>query len=609
MNTGDDLVGRARARGAEALLARQRPEGTWRGTHDAGPLFTGAALGLEHALGVLRPADAAAGVRYLRAVQRADGSAEAWPFAGRGGHEATCFWYAGMHAAGVPDDDPAVVRARRYIDAHGGLGENLLIVRAFLAAAGALDPPTLPRMPVEHTLIPGHEAFLGRFFGVNALVPLHVVPPIVRGLRDGGGSRGWLRRLADARVVEYLSARQDASGSLAGVPFYTLLMALALRLSGVPADDARIVRAVAYNRATYASDERGLFVGVFHCENWDTAHAVRVLGPDAGGSIRRGLDWLLAAQSRVPSPEDWQMPRPGAPRVGGWSWQAGNTLNPDIDSTAVVLSALGAHARIHSDVARAAEIGAAWLLSMQNQDGGFAAFSHGKRSPPPGPLYLPKARARGLAWLAGARDRLEHWLAEHGDPSTADVTGRVLHGLGALGYRIGDTRIDRAVAFLARHQTESGAWWGRWAINYLPATSYIVTGLCAVGVSSDARLVRRAVAWMLSRQNPDGGFGEHPDSFVSPELAGVGESSVQVTSMVLWALAEAGAGAGTPWGAARAARWLLERQLTDGGWNDDACYGVIFPHRYYYHSDSFPTPLALEALRAWQAVKRDFPKT
>jgi squalene-hopene/tetraprenyl-beta-curcumene cyclase len=284
--------------------------------------------------------------------------------------------------------------------------------------------------------------------------------------------------------------------------------------------------------------------------------------------------------------------------VGGWSFQAGHERNPDIDSTAVVLSALATRdSTDRPELERAVALGTDWLLSMQNRDGGFAAFSHGKRAAPPGPLYLPPEPRRGLR-IRDLPSRVERWLAEHGDPSTADVTGRVLHGLGSrLTWR--DERVARAIAFLRRHQTASGAFWGRWAINYLPATSYILTGLRAVGVPTHDPMIERAVRWMLGCQNADGGFGETPRSYELAGWAGRGPSSIQVTGVVVWALVSAGAG--NTDGVSRAVRYLLSRQSASGGWDDECCYGVIFPHRYYYRSDLFPTHFALEALRAYQS--------
>jgi squalene-hopene/tetraprenyl-beta-curcumene cyclase len=590
------------ARGLDALHRWQRADGSWQGQNDAGPLFTAATLAFERALGVLRPEDAAAGVAYLRATQLADGSAEAWPFWGRGSLEATSFWLAGMRAADIPDDDPAVAAARQWVERQGGLDRNRTIVKALLAAVGLIDARSLPPISLLFKLLPGHEALASRIFGVNALVPVHTLPPLIHGLRRRGRPSRGLARVAERRVIEYLTLRQDPSGSWAGVPYYTLQAALTLHVLGVPADDQRIVRALEFSRGVNVATSRGLFVGAFHCTNWDTAHMLRVL---ARASVERpeparATAYLLAEQSTVPSPEDWQTPAPGAPRFGGWAWQAGNARNPDIDSTAEVLSALvllreHAGAGTRPEVHAAIELATQWLVPFQNRDGGWPAFSYGKRSAPPGPLFIATARPSGpFGRLRHAKLRLERWFAEIGDPSTADVTGRVLYALGKLGWRRDDPRIRAAIEFLARHQLDSGAWWARWSVCYLPATSYIVAGLLAVGEPPESPLIRRAVAWMSIRQNPDGGWGESPAALEDPALAGHGQSSVQITGIVAWALMLAGA-RGSPQIDA-AMQFLLDRQLPDGSWDDQTCYGIVFPHIHYYYTDTFPSYFALEAL-------------
>jgi squalene-hopene/tetraprenyl-beta-curcumene cyclase len=365
---------------------------------------------------------------------------------------------------------------------------------------------------------------------------------------------------------------------------------------GVPADDERIARAVAFARSVNVVTDQGLFVGAFHCTNWDTAHMLRVLArlPAGRPEPRRAVEYLLAEQSHVPAPIDWQTPPPGAPQFGGWAWQSGNVRNPDIDSTAEILSALASFrdaTGASGDVDAAIALGADWLVPFQNPDGGWAAFSHGKRSAPPGPLYVKTSED---VRLRDIRLRLDRWLAENGDPSTADVTGRVLHALGLLGWRRDDPRICAAVAFLARHQLASGAWWSRWSVCYLPATSYIVAGLLAVGEPVNSPLVRRAVDWMLARQNSDGGWGESPAAFEDPGLAGTGPSSVQITGIVTWALLRAGLRTDPRLSAA--VQYLLERQQPDGSWDDRTCYGTIFPLIHHYYTDTFPTYFAMEAL-------------
>ena len=71
------------------------------------------------------------------------------------------------------------------------------------------------------------------------------------------------------------------------------------------------------------------------------------------------------------------------------------------------------------------------------------------------------------------------------DPSTPDLTGRVLESLGQLGRRVGDPAVDRAVDYLRRTQEADGSWFGRWGVNYIYGTWQVLVGLAAVGVPTD----------------------------------------------------------------------------------------------------------------------------
>src|SRR4029079_2805599 len=68
-----------------------------------------------------------------------------------------------------------------------------------------------------------------------------------------------------------------------------------------------------------------------------------------------------------------------------------------------------------------------------------------------------------------------------GDPATEDLTGRVLFGLGRSGSTVAERDVARAVEFLQALQDTNGGWWGRWTINYLAATAWVLRGLAAVG--------------------------------------------------------------------------------------------------------------------------------
>jgi len=193
-------------------------------------------------------------------------------------------------------------------------------------------------------------------------------------------------------------------------------------------------------------------------------------------------------------------------------------------------------------------------------------------------------------------------VIELGDPSTVDVTARALWSLGALGYTNQTPRIRDAIEFIKYHRyAGNGVWWGRWEVNYIAATSYVLSGVRAVGESPDAPYIREAVRWLLAHQNDDGGWGETVDSYGDPALAGRGPSSNTATAYATWALAAVGE-ARSP-AVERGVAYLLAHQGADGLWDDECCQGVLIPGWYYYNT-VFATSFVLEALGAYRASTR-----
>ncbi|GAF75799.1 unnamed protein product, partial [marine sediment metagenome] len=213
---------------------------------------------------------------------------------------------------------------------------------------------------------------------------------------------------------------------------------------------------------------------------WDTAITLRALS--AGGlppdhpAIRKAVEWLLKQQ--ITRRGDWAETVRATP--GGWCFEHSNAFYPDSDDTAMVLMALreqfnnairscealppelrlvsdqtderidGARHRVADmdETAKAIARGLEWILAMQNDDGGWGAFDRNNNHK--FLCYVPFADHNAMI-----------------DPSTPDLTGRVLEALGKLGLSLDNPAVDRAVAYLRRTQEVDGSWFGRWGVNYV----------------------------------------------------------------------------------------------------------------------------------------------
>ena len=120
--------------------------------------------------------------------------------------------------------------------------------------------------------------------------------------------------------------------------------------------------------------------------------------------------------------------------------------------------------------------------------------------------------------------------------------------------------------------------------------------------------MRRAVAWLEARQNPDGGWGEDGDTY--PERGGTApdggsrRNSASTSSQTAWALlALLAAGEADNLAVARGATYLLRSQTEAGEWDEDDYSGTGFPRVFYlrYHGYRQIFPLwALARLRNLQ---------
>jgi squalene-hopene/tetraprenyl-beta-curcumene cyclase len=145
-----------------------------------------------------------------------------------------------------------------------------------------------------------------------------------------------------------------------------------------------------------------------------------------------------------------------------------------------------------------------------------------------------------------------------------------------------DPPIERAVAYLLRHQKEDGSWFGRWGVNYLYGTFLALRGLRAANTPAASEAIAAGGAFFRRVQNPDGGWGESCASYVTHAFA----PAPSTASQTAWALLGLAASGDRSSAAVRQGiAWLLDRQKADGSWDEPHTTGTGFPGVFYltYH--------------------------
>jgi squalene-hopene/tetraprenyl-beta-curcumene cyclase len=531
----------------------------------------------------------------IRNYQRTDGSWAMYHGA-PGDLSTTIECYFALKLAGDPADSPHLSLAREFIRARGGIAAARTFTRIWLALFGQWSWDELPVMPPELMLLPARAPLsIYRFssWARGTIVPLlllmderpvrpipesarldelHVEGATVRPPRDNLDRLFFavdralryygrlpvhpLRRRARKLAEEWILAHQEADGSWGGIQPPWVYSLMALHSLGHPLDHPALKKGLdgMHGRWMIRRDDGSLRVQACLSPVWDTGLALLAMlesGADPSQpSLQRASQWLLREEIRVPG--DWCVQAPGV-EPSGWAFEFENDLYPDVDDTAVVLLAL--HKAGAGDE-QTRERALRWVLAMQSKNGGWAAFDKDNTSRLP--ALLPFCD-----------------FGEVIDPPSADVTAHVVEMLCAFGIDRRHPALRRALRYLYAQQEKEGSWFGRWGVNHIYGVGAVLPALAAAGEDMEGLSGRRAVRWLEDRQNPDGGWGETCASYVDEAARGRGESTASQTAWALLGLVAAGRADSQS--AHRGARWLLERQRTDGAWDEESFTGCGFP--------------------------------
>ncbi|MFO0598861.1 MAG: oxygenase MpaB family protein [Myxococcaceae bacterium] len=591
-------VQRALDRAHRVLWKSQRADGSWDTPGEVGPWVTAQVVTSLKYLDALDADDTAGAAKWLTLNQRDDGSFGIHPYSTSGNLGSTACGWAALHLCGARD---AAAKAETWVRNHGGLAAVIDLINegdfapVFLAMAGLVDPKRVPCPSTTGLVLPFVQGFLETRFHSGVLMGAFQTEFLLRKLRGDFGPDGTRKSLVDklkARAaLNVFRTFQNDDGSWNDSTVISVLVLPGLQAIGTDEARSMLQRALSWISTQKIRDADGMHFAGFGTEVWATAFDVRALL--AGGisatdaDVTRALEWLVNAQLQNRAMPHVDNRKPTAVLTGGWAFQRTNHTMPDCDDAGVTLSALGVALKdpkvppaVRSKLADSAARGKEWLYSMQNPDGGWSAFVWDLPPKKPGPMMEKNARIEMGNPLAMVGAVL-HPPPVTGDPSTEDLTSRVLHGLGQLGESVNSSpSVVKAVEFLKKQQWTNGAWWGRWVVNYLSASAFVLLGLRAVGVDMKEAWVQRAVRWMISKQNADGGWGEGPESYVNESAAGVGPTMLPLTALVVQALIDAGEGDSEA--VQKAMRLLLKTQRADGTWSNGAYLHTNVPPDTFY---------------------------
>jgi squalene-hopene/tetraprenyl-beta-curcumene cyclase len=628
-------IQRAVNRATTAMLASQQADGYWWAELESNVTISAEYLMLHRFLG-LDEAKFPGLVADILAKQLPNGAWSIW-FGDGGDLSTTVEAYFALKMAGLPPEDPRLVKAREFIRARGGALKTRVFTRIFLALFGQVSWDGIPLLPVEFILLPTWSGLSIYEFSswtratvvplmiIMADRPVHHLPPEqgvaelfldpeepfsrhrVAWKRQATFLENlfavldrilklyyklplpWLRNYALKRAEAWILAHQEESGDWAGIQPAMLNSVLALALRGYGLTSTPIRRGL--EALEFFELHNGDRTWLQSCISpvWDTALAVRALAaaglPPEDQALIKASHWLLTQQ--IFKPGDWQVKCPDLP-PGGWAFEFVNNWYPDVDDSSMVLIALKEGLIDTAKHQAAIQRGINWCLGMQCKNGGFASFD---------------------------KDNTKEWLnaIPFGDlkalvdPPTEDITGRILEMLGAFGHGLDHPTAVKALSFLQRTQHPDGPWWGRWGVNYIYGTWSVLAGLAAIGEDMQQPYVRRAVAWLQAHQLPNGGWGECCESYPNGEMMGQGVCSASQTAWALLGLLAAGE-AGSPQVRA-GVDYLLRTQTAEGRWPEDHFTGTGFPGhfmiRYHLYRDCFPLQALGQYLQAVQAGEAD----
>ncbi|TDP92990.1 prenyltransferase/squalene oxidase repeat-containing protein [Labedaea rhizosphaerae] len=549
--SGTDITS-AIERGAEALLARRRPDGAFGDDAPASILGTAGAIAALHAADPAGNADLVeAGAAWLRDKQFPDGG-----WGGVVGAPSaivpTSIATAALAMTTPERSAEAIEAGRAALAALGGVNTVAdravsLMCRQFLAMAGFTeDAGKLRRLPLEIVLFDKVRRRLVSFrttpFVGLALMQADLLPA-------GPLRRMTLRRARPAALALLRSVHdhEGRTGAFSEDPWPAALVLLGLARSGEAPDVAEAI--AGWLRRAVRPD--GSWDAVTNLDLTRSGYAATglIAAGYAGDPRLRATKEFFHANQTTERFAVLDVP------AGGWSFSNRRGWPVTLES-AEILSALAGLPGAESDPVL--RTGLDWLAARQDSRGSWSLWVRDTKLPIDGPCPA--------------------------------ITSQAITALHEAGHPTEHPAITAAAEWLLTAQNPDGTFDNLWYRDHTTGTAVVVSALSLAGHAQHA-VVRKAVAWLLDTQLPDGSWGPGDGT----------EGSVEETGWVVQGLLAAGGGADVAEAVDRGVAWLVAAARPEGGWPATRVCNYI-RHHVLYPNAVITQAVALKALGEYRAA-------
>ncbi len=543
-------------------------------------------------------------------------------YGGPSDHSATVEAYFALKLCGLSDQHPKMILARKKALEGGGIENTRVFTKVHLALFGQYDWNKIPVISPELMLMPTQSPInIYEFSSWSraVIIPLVIIfayKPVKKIVESKSIQDVFIyevgrnkkkdtfehffemaqkllgayekmpikpfRKKALKIAEHWILEHQDEYGNWGGIYPAIANSILALTLRGYSKQNPVIQKGLACLDTFKRRENNTYRMQSTISPVWDSAislYAMLESGLDPNHKkIQKMQTWLLSKQI-LNKEGDWKF-KALPTRPGGWPFEHENDQYPDLDDTALVILALlprenASKANTTSKISKSIDRGIEWMLAMQGSDGGWGAFDRDNNREILN--HIPFADLKSLL-----------------DPSTPDITGHVLEALGHCGFSTSSKPIVKAIAFIKRTQEKNGSWFGRWGVNYIYGTSAVLSGLCEVKEDMNQDYILKAVRWLESIQNKDGGWGESCASYDHQCYVPLGYSTASQTAWALIALLSSSQSNKSC--IEHGIDYLLKQQLQDGQWHEPEYTGTGFPRHFYLRYDFYRIYFPLLAL-------------